>query len=522
MRNSLVRLLATLILALPITTPAFATATSGGINWRAAANDADIARAFAQAKTESKPVLLYWGASWCPPCNKLKATLFTRQDFIAQSRAIVAVNIDGDLPSAQKLGTRFKVTGYPTMILMNANGTEITRLPGEVESAQIINALNLALTGGRPAKALLDDVRANKPLSENEWRTLAYYSWETDEAQLVSADARPQLFADLATASQQAKAEVAARLWLKAVAASDGKSTVKSLGTMESRRKTLSELLANPSKVHQHLDMLVNYAGDLVRQTSEANSTERAALVVAYNAALLGLQNDAALARADQVDALAARIELARIDQAETTIQVSLPEALQRELREASAKLDRDISNGYERQAVIPTVAFVLGRAGLWQESDDLLKTSLAKSISPYYLMSSLGSNAKKQGRNDEALVWYGKAWNASVGPATRLQWGATYVMALIDMAPDDAARISATATQIFTEAGKDGSAFHQRSARSLARIADKLATWNTADAHQAELTKITAQIDGLCKRLPAKDPQKASCAEVLAKASKT
>ena len=522
MRTSLTRLFAPLFLALFITLPALATATGAGINWRDAANDADIARAFAQAKTESKPVLLYWGATWCPPCNKLKATLFNRQDFIAQSRAFVAVHVDGDLPSAQKLGTRFKVTGYPTMILMNASGTEITRLPGEVESAQIINALNLALAGGRPAKALLEDVRANKPLSENEWRTLAFYSWETDEAQLVSAEARPQLFADLATASQQANAEVATRLWLKAVAASDGKSTVKSLGTMESRRKTFSELLANPSKVHQHLDMLVNYAGDLVRQTSDANSTERAELVVAYNAALLGLQNDAALARADQVDALAARIELARIEQAETAIQVSLPAALQKELTDASARLDRDISNGYERQAVIPTVAFVLGRAGLWKESDELLKASLAKSISPYYLMSSLGSNAKKQGRNDEALTWYGKAWNTSVGPATRLQWGATYVMALVDLAPDDAAKITATATQIFTEAGKDSGAFHQRSARSLTRIADKLATWNTADVHKTELTKITAQIGGLCKRLPAKDPQKASCAEVLAKASKT
>ena len=80
-----------------------------------------------------KPVFLYWGAVWCPPCNQVKATLFNRQDFIERSRAFVPVYVDGDSPGAQKLGARFHVSGYPTMLLFSADGTEVTRLPGEVE-----------------------------------------------------------------------------------------------------------------------------------------------------------------------------------------------------------------------------------------------------------------------------------------------------------------------------------------------------------------------------------------------------
>ena len=72
-----------------------------GIAWKNATNDAEVDAAFALAKSESKPVFVYWGAKWCPPCNQVKATLFNRQDFIERSRAFVPVYVDGDSPGAQ-------------------------------------------------------------------------------------------------------------------------------------------------------------------------------------------------------------------------------------------------------------------------------------------------------------------------------------------------------------------------------------------------------------------------------------
>ena len=66
------------------------------------------------------------------------------------------------------------------------------------------------------------------------------------------------------------------------------------------------------------------------------------------------------------------------------------------------------------------------------ERTRELEQANLAKSHSPYYLMSQLGGNARKLGRNDEALSWYAQAFEKSEGPATRLQWGAGYFGALV------------------------------------------------------------------------------------------
>src|SRR5688572_33400380 len=61
----------------------------------------DVDAAFKSAQASNKPVLLYWGAQWCPPCKQLKSAVFNRPDFIEKSKLFVAVYLDGDLPDAQ-------------------------------------------------------------------------------------------------------------------------------------------------------------------------------------------------------------------------------------------------------------------------------------------------------------------------------------------------------------------------------------------------------------------------------------
>ena len=396
--------------------------------FRQTAQQARKGGAFAQARTEKKPLLLYWGARWCPPCNQLKATLFNRADFIEQSKAFVAVGIDGDAPGAQKLGTRFKVRGYPTLILFSPNGSEITRLPGEADAGQVMKVLQLGLSSGRPVKAVLADARAGKKLAANEWRLLGFYGWETDEQQLLSAEQRPATLAQLAKASEGVDPEASTRLWLKSVGAmADGKAADPA------QLPRLRALLADPAQSRSQMDVLTNEAPDLVKAFAPQPGEARTTLLAEFDTALKRLNEDATLSRADRLNALQGRIDLARLDSPKDDPHPKgIPPALLAEAREQAAKANREITDGYERQAVVTGAAYLLGRAGLWKESDELLKSALARSHSPYYLMSQLAGNAKKQGKKAEALRWSEEAFNKSEGPATRLQWGANYLAALI------------------------------------------------------------------------------------------
>ena len=482
----------------PPASPAAATAAKpapadGGIAWLHAASDAQVDAAFARARAEAKPVFVYWGAKWCPPCNQLQATLFNRQDFIERSRAFVAVYVDGDKPGAQKLGTRFAVRGYPTTVLFDRDGRELTRLPGEVDAQQYHELLTLALSAQRPARELLAQARSGgQGLSESDWRLLAYYSWETDQQQLAGAGGAGPLLRELAQACPPAFADSAMRLRLKALAAVEAKAAP--LADAEAQRAPVLALLADAASARRHVDVLALDPRPIVAALAAPGSAQRRALVGAYDQALSRLQADTTLSRADRLLALVARVRLTQPD---------VPAALQAEVREMAARFDREISDGYERQAVIATAAWALEQAGLMDDSDALLKANLGRSHSPCYLMSDLADNAKKRGDNAAALDWSAQAFEKSEGPATRLQWGASHLRLLTELAPDDAARIEAVAARLIDEAAAQPDAFEARSGRSMQRIGKLLRDWDAMGEHAAVQRRLQQRLDAVCARLP-------------------
>ena len=120
--------LATLTVGLAsLAAPAFANTLEG---W-----STDLDKALAEAKAAKKSVLVeFTGSDWCPPCIAMRKNVFSKKEFVqAASKNFILVELD--FPKADKaladknkpLAEKYKIEGFPTVILLNPEGKEFDR-----------------------------------------------------------------------------------------------------------------------------------------------------------------------------------------------------------------------------------------------------------------------------------------------------------------------------------------------------------------------------------------------------------
>lgn len=100
--------------------------------------ETDFSKAKARAEKEGKFMLVdFSGSDWCGWCIKLDKEVFSKAEFQAYAKTdLVQVLVDFPrrtaLPEEQTaankaLATKYKVTGFPTVVLMLPDGTEVAR-----------------------------------------------------------------------------------------------------------------------------------------------------------------------------------------------------------------------------------------------------------------------------------------------------------------------------------------------------------------------------------------------------------
>jgi thioredoxin 1 len=78
------------------------------------------------------PVLVDFGAAWCPPCRMLAPTIKALAEKYRDAVRVCEVNIDDNSSTAQRYG----IKGIPTLILFK-NGREEERLVGAASKETI-------------------------------------------------------------------------------------------------------------------------------------------------------------------------------------------------------------------------------------------------------------------------------------------------------------------------------------------------------------------------------------------------
>jgi len=100
-------------------------------------------RALAAARAANKPVVIDFYADWCLPCKELDAKTFTDPAVAAELNRFVRVKADltaADDETTKRLTKEYAILGVPTLVFLDANGSEIRAL---------------RLTGYEPAREFL-------------------------------------------------------------------------------------------------------------------------------------------------------------------------------------------------------------------------------------------------------------------------------------------------------------------------------------------------------------------------------
>jgi hypothetical protein len=398
------------------------------------------------------------------------------------------------------------------MILFKPDGTEITRLPGEVDPERYLLTLTTGLNAQVPVKDLVQRGLSGQPLSPEQWRLLAFYSWDTDEQQVLSTAELPQRLSDLAARVPSDLPAVRDRLSFKSLVERAQAGSAGKPVDVEAGRQLVGRILSNPDASRQIADMLMQYAEPVVKYLAPIGDF-RHELATRWEVSLTRLLNGPALTRADQVTVIDARVGLWKL----MTDDGSLSADQRARVLSEIARLVASTTDRYERQAVVPDAAHVLTEAGLIAQSDELLKFELTRAVAPYYHMLVLGSNAAKRQDAKSALSWYEQAWRKSEGPATRLQWGTGYVGRVIELSPNDVTRVQTAAKAVIGQLDAKSETFYERNQRSLQKMATGLIKWQGSDKGRARAVDQARQLLAkTCTRLPQGEPGRANCEGVF------
>lgn len=474
--------------------------------------DGDVESAFAAAKDQGKPLFLYWGAEWCPPCHQIKDQIFSKPEFIAKSSLFVPVYLDGDTDRAQEYGDRFGVMGYPTMIVFSPEGEELTRIPGGLDIGLYAEVLDLTLEGVRPVSEIVTALMQGSTASDDDYRLLGFYSWGQDNERALEGYDQVDAFRTMSAGCPDQLPAASARLYAEylraslAAAQDDEDPRPMSEEQKAAALERVYLILADEELSRASLPLLIGYADDVVAGLTEAGTPERERLVAAWSTRLDAIATDPDTSVADRLWTRYVRLQFAKMDSDE------LPQA---EVDKARADVDqanKDAVNLYQRQAFMNAAWYVLTTAGEREYVHELLLAELDKSKQPYYFMPNLAKLAEDDGDYEEAISWLKKGYETSTGTATRFQWGYYYVSGLIRMTPEDADGIAAASEKLLSELDGRQDVFYNRSGRTLKRLGKRLAEWNADGDYDDQIMAIQIKVDSLCADIPDGDESLGTC----------
>jgi protein disulfide-isomerase len=473
----------------------------------------DVDAAFKSAQASNKPVLLYWGAQWCPPCKQLKSAVFNRPDFIEKSKLFVAVYLDGDLPDAQKWGDVFRVSGYPTVVVLKPDRSEITRIAGNMDLSLYASVLDDALADTRPVQDVLElAIKGEAPLTASDCRRLAYHAFDLDDEGVFEPSKLQTAFENAARLCPADLKKERARFPI--LAAAEAATLQKdAIGKNGKADKALTVLILRVNELLADKDLALTNA-DALRglpagfYVAARNTTPQIAPQLRER--VMGVADaataSAQFAPADQLAAQLIKIRAAKAYAADGKVPTDIRSV-------ALATADRMLAakqEAYVRAGVVNSAINIYIALDDWVRARDLLALEATTSNTPHYYIGDLADVEEHLGNKQRSLELLAEAYDKAKGPASRFQWGFQYLDGLLRLAPEDMATIEKVGARVIAEL--DGpNRVHRRTLGRLGRLDKALRTWSTTPERGAVVAKFRKEVLAACAQSPGETTQ-ASC----------
>lgn len=101
--------------------------------------------AIEQANKENKPIFLDAYTSWCGWCKELDKRTFSDQDFADYMNSnFVIVKMDMESKDGRKVGQKYDVSAYPTLLVIHKNGRLAHRIEGFMQAPEMLEEVKFA------------------------------------------------------------------------------------------------------------------------------------------------------------------------------------------------------------------------------------------------------------------------------------------------------------------------------------------------------------------------------------------
>ncbi len=97
----------------------------------------DINQAMQEAKNTNKSIFVDFYADWCSYCREMDEVTYTDpqvKEKLTQNYVLLKVDVDEN----PELSSKYQAYGLPTMLILDSNGNEVTRISGFQSPEQLL------------------------------------------------------------------------------------------------------------------------------------------------------------------------------------------------------------------------------------------------------------------------------------------------------------------------------------------------------------------------------------------------